>query len=287
MKEEILSLCTNARLKMDTLENYVFENFRNRYSQLKTQINEVKEHIDTIQELCERDVLNDEGCTIAKQDIEKVLSILTSIESTYAKKEENVIDVVAPILETPDVTTPQESLEEDNQNEEIAPAFNNAEIDALIQALNESHFETEYPTNDVITPDEIDQVTNGWGDIEESLEENVVPEVTDNIQTEESTIDSPQELPIIEEQPIQYQQEEQIIQEPIAEELPIEEDNFPDFDIFGDLETEPANNVAEPVQTNTELTNDDFDNQELDIAAIDAFLNDLDSDSTTGDAFRV
>ena len=302
MKQEIFELIVKARESIFELQNYLFENHREYYLAAKGVLENAIEHVANIEATI--DEAEEEMLVAAKKDLSLICyttvkakdaynaPVVQNVSETQTIEEaptfeepamveevasveptfEEVVVEEAPVVEEtveeptfeevaliPDVTEEVVSapvMEESVENtEEVALTettgeenieFNEEELNNLLAALDSANFEA-------IFDEEITPVT-----LEET--EEVTP-----VETEEVT-------------PVETEATEEVIYEveaPVVEEITeVEEPTFEE--VVVEEETPVEKTIEEPIFENSE---------EIDIQALDAFLNDNVTDDD--DAFKI
>lgn len=140
MKEEIVNLIDVASSSINELENYLFNNLKEKYVISKSILDDHKEHIEKIRGILEYE-LTTEDIDMAKKDLTFIIETIKNGKNGLSYGDLNVEEV---------------------SNPEILPTetdFDDAEIDALLNALDENEFETVFPKED-INPEAIEGTIN-------------------------------------------------------------------------------------------------------------------------------
>lgn len=237
MREETINLCNSALSAMNEVENNIFENMRGRYTEVKAKFDEFRTQIENILSVQDYE-LNDEDFANCHHDLSLIIQAI------------NESSLSSPKMETPEPElTPVDVLPIEEQPD--AQSIETESISSITEepVFDESVFDIETPTIEV----------NDLGP-ELTTPENVIE---NNMGTPEPIVDNSNDFDEAEL--------DALLNTLDSVDL---ETVYPKEDVISpETISNITENFAEPVET----TETQESEEELDAAAIDAFLNSSDT----------
>lgn len=155
MKQEIIELIAQAKNVVEAKEREIFENNKEKYTQLVAGYEDVKYHIEIIEKTIDR--LDETLLEKAKHDLDYIIESFSDDEeeteipvSEDVIENENTIDettITEPTMEVPFVMETEEtqnfveSNDEYKENDMGSIDFNEEELNNLLAALDSTNFD--------------------------------------------------------------------------------------------------------------------------------------------------